>query len=66
MSKQTLEKMVRQELESLNDIIDEKIIRGQSYKAEARRHKFLLSKLYRVKVKSGMGSNWFARSFSFF
>ena len=49
MSKQNLEKILRSELEVLNDIIDHKIIKGLSYAREAKRHKFILSKLAEVK-----------------
>lgn len=33
--------IIKKEIVKLNDIIDEKIIRGLSYRDEARRHKFL-------------------------
>ncbi|HAO64937.1 TPA: hypothetical protein DCQ44_03085 [Candidatus Taylorbacteria bacterium] len=64
MSKQNLEKAFRQELEVLNDIIDQKIIKGLSYVREARRHKFLLSSIARLRRVSGTQSGWFSKSFS--
>ncbi len=63
MSKQNLEKEVRKELEMLNDQIDRRIIKGLSYGREARRHKFLLSSLARMRRSSSVRSNWLARSF---
>lgn len=67
MSKQNLEKSLRQELEVLNDVIDRKIIKGLSYAREARRHKFLLSSIAGLRrsarIQSGQ-SGWFSRSFS--
>ncbi len=45
MSKISLEKKIRIELDKLNDIIDMKIIRGLPYRREALRHRFLLYRL---------------------
>jgi hypothetical protein len=45
MSKYQLSKMVRRELQVLNEMIDLKIVRGLPYKKEASRHKFLLRRL---------------------
>lgn len=63
MSKQKLEKTVRKELEVLNEKIDIKIIKGLPYKSEARRHKFLLSRLSGEKL--AVQSSWFGRSLGF-
>ncbi len=60
MSKYNLERMLRRELGTLNDIIDAKIIRGLSYAREARRHRFLQSSLYRLRQSDRSG--WLARS----
>lgn len=38
-------KTAQKEIENLNELIDMKIIRGLNYHKEAKRHKFLLSKL---------------------
>lgn len=65
MSKQNLEKVLRRELEVLNDVIDHKIIRGLSYAKEARRHKFILNNLSDIR-RAQTGSGWFGRSFSTF
>ncbi len=63
MSKQNLEKSLRKELEVLNDVIDQRIIRGLSYTREARRHKFILSNLSNIqRARSG----WMVRSLSNF
>lgn len=42
----TLAQNIRKELKRLNHEIDLKIIKGLPYKAEARRHKFLMSQFY--------------------
>ena len=64
MSKYNLEKMLRKELEVLNNVIDQKIIRGLSYAREARRHKFILSRIQEMKREVRSGTNWLTRSFS--
>ena len=48
MSKATLSKEIEKELAKLNDRIDRKIIKGQSFEREARRHRELLSTLRRM------------------
>lgn len=63
MSKQNLEKILRRELEVLNDQIDQKIIKGLSYAREAKRHKFLLSSLANVRREARSSSGWL-RTFS--
>ncbi len=42
MSTNKLIKTISRQIEKVNDTIDIKIIRGESYKKEALRHKFLL------------------------
>jgi len=49
MSKTNVEKMLTAELESLNNTIDMKIIKGQSYVKEARQHKYLMARLVQSK-----------------
>ncbi|MEQ1500215.1 MAG: hypothetical protein ABL917_02460 [Parcubacteria group bacterium] len=63
MSKQNLERELKRELGVLNEVIDGKIIRGQSYAKEARRHKFVLSSLSNLRRAR---TNWMTRSFSTF
>ena len=46
MSKIKLVHNLRREIKKLNSEIDLKIIKGLPYKAEARRHKFLVSQFY--------------------
>jgi hypothetical protein len=48
MSKHQAIKAIRTEVSRLNQEIDLKIIRGLSYSKEARRHKLLMSQLYRL------------------
>ena len=43
MQRREIIKALRRELQQLNWLIDWKIVRGQSYAREARRHKLLLS-----------------------
>lgn len=45
MTRENFNKNAQREIESLNELIDMKIIKGLSYKKEAKRHKFLLSKI---------------------
>jgi hypothetical protein len=66
MSKYRLSKIVQAEINKLNQEIDLKIIRGQSYKKEARRHKFLLSQLDGINRQSSFRAtppraHWFSR-----
>jgi hypothetical protein len=65
MSKQNLERVLRKELELLNDEIDRKIIRGLSYAKEARRHKFILNRISDVR-RAQTGSGWFSKPISIF
>lgn len=46
MSKIKLVHNIKKEIKKLNNEIDLKIIKGLPYKAEARRHKFLVSQFY--------------------
>ncbi len=62
MSKQNLEKALRDELHTLNDTIDRKIIKGLSYVKEARRHKVIIDSILSLR-RQNRGS-WF-RSFGF-
>lgn len=48
MSKYELRKTIKKELKDLNWKIDMKIVRGLSYKTDARRHKFLVMQLNRL------------------
>lgn len=65
MSKQNFEKALRRELGVLNEVIDQKIVKGLSYAKEARRHKFILNSLSDIR-RAQTGSGWFSRSFSTF
>ncbi len=62
MSKYNLEKALRRELEILNEQIDRKIMRGVSYSAESKRHKYVLMSL--ANLRRSQVSNWFGRSFA--
>lgn len=61
MTHQNLEKSLKKELYLLNDIIDRKIVRGLSYKKEARQHKFILTKISNLRRDR---MNWMLRPFS--
>lgn len=56
MSQHKLVSTIMSELEELNSKIDWKVIRGVSYKADARRHKLLLSMLRDVRSHGVMPS----------
>ncbi len=60
-----LEKALRQELVTLNEQIDKKILRGVSYTREAHQHKLVLSSLARLRQKSKSQFGWLERSFGF-
>lgn len=77
MSRGDLIRVIQIELEELNKKIDLKIIKGRSYKKEAKRHKFLLSQLTYLKHlaevarfaefsrfnhRKGVVSNWMMRT----
>lgn len=51
---------IKKEIEKLNQDIDLKIIKGLPYKAEARRHKFLVSQFYGFYEKPRL--NWFQKT----
>lgn len=61
MSKATLSKEIEKELAKLNDRIDRKIIKGQSFQTEARRHRELLSTLRRMHTEVPIHTAWRAR-----
>jgi len=63
MTKQNLEKALRDELHTLNDTIDRKIFKGLSYVKEARRHKVIIDNILSLRRQGG--GSWFARSFGF-
>jgi len=48
MNKKTLFKEINKEIQTLNNRIDKKIVKGRSYEKEARRHKELLFTLKRI------------------
>lgn len=45
MTREHFTKKAEEEISALNEVIDMKIIKGISYQKEAKRHKFLLSKI---------------------
>ena len=53
---------MRRELRELNEQIDLKIIKGLSYAREARRHRFIMDSLARVRRENS--ASWLTRSFS--
>jgi len=56
MSRSTLSNEIRKELGQLNDRIDRKIIKGQPFHKEARRHKELLATLRCIDEESVMAA----------
>ncbi|MES2314321.1 MAG: hypothetical protein V4524_00065 [Patescibacteria group bacterium] len=66
MSKHQIVKELRREIAKLNRIIDLAIIRGVSYREEARRHKFLVAQLTRLQPRRSIFSSLsFAHMFMF-
>lgn len=62
MSKYEIVKSLKYEIKKINYVIDQKIIQGQPYYREARRHKFLISQLSRLAPQK---QSWFSRGLSF-
>ena len=66
MSKHQIARELRREISKLNRIIDLAIIRGVSYRDEARRHKFLVAQLARLQPRRSLFSSFsFAHMFMF-
>lgn len=62
MSQTQYLKMLEKEIQKINKIIDEKIIRGEEYAKEARDHKLMLKKVrYNTRAKRSI----FQRLFPF-
>ena len=57
MSKKQIQTAIARELEKLNEKIDIKILEGESYARDARRHKLLLAQLKQLRRRE-----WFSRS----
>jgi hypothetical protein len=61
MSKSEHKRAIEWELKRLNTVIDQKIVKGLSYRTEARRHLSLLKELKRC------NNSWnFSKALSFF
>ncbi len=60
MSNNKLINTIHAEIDRINESIDLKIIKGQSYAREARRHKFLLSHLTQAIRKDR--TNWLQKT----
>lgn len=66
MSKHQIIRELRREIAKLNRVIDLAIIRGVSYREEARRHKFLVAQLNRLQPRRSIFSSFsFAHMFMF-
>jgi len=57
MSRNTITREIHKELNKLNDRIDRKILKGQRFDSEARRHRELLATLNRAELDSQDSSN---------
>ena len=62
MNKIQTERAISEELNVLNQIIDQKIIKGLKYKRESLRHRSLLSQLNRIQSTMRAPRNWFSQS----
>ncbi len=58
MSKEKLIRTINRELVEINEMIDLKVIKGASYRAEAKRHKLLVSMLNDISEKARARSSW--------
>lgn len=62
MSQQQYKKALEQEIRKLNERIDMKILRGEHYGAESRRHKLLLRRMRAYSQKSFLSRVFFSLS----
>lgn len=58
MSKSQIKSAIEGELRRLNETIDMKIVRGLSYREEARRHKALLSQARQLRRSWFTSKGW--------
>jgi hypothetical protein len=65
MSREKLVKTLNSEIREINEIIDMKVIRGVSYRTEAKRHKLLVRMLQDVNRRIQSRSAWSFASFLF-
>lgn len=54
---------IRKEIKALNDAIDKKILRGQNYERESRRHRYLVNQLRRIESEASMARTFALASF---
>ncbi|HEY4494676.1 MAG TPA: hypothetical protein VJC02_01075 [Candidatus Paceibacterota bacterium] len=66
MSTYTLIKRIQKEIEKINEEIDIRIIKGLSYKALSKRHKFLSEELSSLKKEYAVSQSVYKVSKSFF
>lgn len=65
MTRMTLVYSINKELRKVNDRIDQKIIKGESYDREARRHRELRSQLRQVERDAAFNRSYSLMSFFF-
>lgn len=65
MNKMSFIFSVRKEIRKINEKIDSKIIKGEAYEREARRHKQLVSELRRLESEASLARTWALASFLF-
>ena len=65
MSKEKLAKTLSSEIKEINEVIDMKVIRGLSYRTEAKRHKLLVRMLQDVNRRIQLRGSWSFASFLF-
>jgi hypothetical protein len=65
MRKMTIMFAIRRELNSINKRIDFKIIKGESYERESRKHKNLMLQLRRLESEASLARTFSLASFMF-
>ena len=65
MQRMSLMFSIRKEIRKLNNKIDSKIVRGESYDRESKRHKQLVGDLRRLESEASMARTWALASFFF-
>ncbi len=64
MSQSQYLKMLEKEIQKVNKLIDQKILRGENYSKEARDHKLMIRRM-RYHTKPSFWNRFSFRSFSF-
>lgn len=65
MRKMTMMFTIRREINKLNNKIDAKIVRGETYERESKKHRTLVSQLRRLESEASLARTFSLASFLF-